>query len=114
MRKIIGKISDIFRKSLVRDSLWMMMSQGSSIVIQAAYFIIVARVLGSEDYGTFIGTTALVAAVFPFVGLGSSDIFIKHVARNPKVFRGYWGTALLTSLLFVFGLIPLILLAARA
>lgn len=113
MGKIIGKISDIFRKSLVRDSLWMMMSQGSSVIIQAAYFIIVARVLGSEDYGTFIGTTALVAAVFPFVGLGSSDIFIKHVARNPKVFRGYWGTALLTSLLFVFGLIPLTLLAAR-
>ncbi|MEM1252352.1 MAG: oligosaccharide flippase family protein [Cyanobacteria bacterium P01_H01_bin.21] len=113
MRHLIDKISNIFQKSLVRDSLWMILSQGSSVLIQAVYFIIVARVLGSDDYGTFIGTTALVAAVFPFVGLGSSDIFIKHVARDPTLFRGYWGTTLLTSFLFVFGLIPITLLIAN-
>ena len=109
MNKIIDKIKKILNASLVKDSMWMLSSQILGVFIQGAYFIIVARVLGAEAYGIFIGIAAFVKLFFPFVGWGSSDIFLKNVARDPKVFRGYWGTTLLTSFIFVLGIIPIVL-----
>ena len=93
----------------MKDSMWMLFSQLIGIFIQGAYFIIVARVLGAETYGIFIGIASFVKLLFPFVGCGSSDIFLKNVARDSKLFRGYWGTALLTSCLFIIGLVPIML-----
>ena len=109
MEKIIAKFKSASTNSLVKDSIWMLLSQIFGIFILGAYFIIVARVLGAEAYGIFIGVAAFVKLLFPFVGCGSSDIFVKHVARDSKVFRGYWGTALLTSFLFILGIVPLVL-----
>ncbi|MDV3348118.1 oligosaccharide flippase family protein [Leptothoe sp. ISB3NOV94-8A] len=109
MKKIISKLKGILSGSLVKDSMWMLSAQALGIFIQGAYFVIVARVLGAEAYGIFIGIAAFVKLLFPFVGLGSADIFIKYVSRDPKVFRGYWGTALLTSLTFTAALVPIML-----
>lgn len=109
MKKIIAKLKVTLSNSLVKDSMWMLSSQIIGIFIQGAYFIIVARVLGAEAYGIFIGIASFVKLLFPFVGCGSSDIFLKHVANDSKLFRGYWGTALLTSFLFVLGLVPIML-----
>lgn len=113
VKKTLGRISNIFKKSLVKDSIWMILSQGLSVFIQAAYFIIVARVLGAQDYGIFIGITAFVKLIIPFVGFGTSDIFLKKVARNSKLFRGYWGTTLLTCFICVVGFIPILLIVAK-
>ena len=107
--KIISKIKRALSGSLVKDSMWMLSSQILGIFVQGTYFIIIARVLGAESYGIFIGIAAFVKLVFPFVGCGSSDIFVKNVARDTKVFRGYWGTALLTSLIFILGIVPIML-----
>lgn len=109
MKKIIDKIKKILSGSLAKDSMWMLCSQIIGIFVQGAYFIIVARVLGAEAYGLFAGIAAFVKVFFPFVGLGSADIFLKNVARDPKLFRGYWGTTLLTSLVFVLGITPVLL-----
>ena len=109
MKKIIDKGKKVFNDSLVKDSLWMLSSQVIGIITQGASFFIVARVLGAEAYGIFIGIAAFVKLFFPFVGLGSSDIFLKRVARDPAVFRGYWGTVLLTSFIFVLGIVPVVL-----
>ena len=109
VKKIISKLKTILGKSLLKDSMWMLSSQIIGIFIQGAYFIIVARVLGAGAYGIFIGIAAFVKLLFPFVGCGSSDIFLKYVSRDSKLFRGYWGTTLLTSSLFVLGLVPIML-----
>ncbi len=109
VKKIISKLKTILGKSLLKDSMWMLSSQIIGIFIQGAYFIIVARVLGAGAYGVFIGIAAFVKLLFPFVGCGSSDIFLKYVSRDSKLFRGYWGTTLLTSSLFVLGLVPIVL-----
>ncbi|MEM8611534.1 MAG: oligosaccharide flippase family protein [Cyanobacteria bacterium P01_H01_bin.105] len=109
MEKIISKVKRLLSGSLAKDSMWMLSSQILGIFVQGAYFIIIARVLGAEAYGIFIGVAAFVKLVFPFVGCGSSDIFVKNVARDSKVFRGYWGTALLTSLIFILGIVPIML-----
>lgn len=114
MKNIIDKIKKILNGSLAKDSMWMLSSQILGVFVQGAYFIIVARVLGAEAYGLFIGIAAFVKLFFPFVGWGSSDIFLKRVARNPQVFRGYWGTALLTSFIFVLGIVPVVLGLTKA
>lgn len=109
MNKILDKLKALLSGSLVKDSMWLLLSQVIGIFIQGAYFIIVARVLGAEAYGIFIGIAAFVKLLFPFVGCGSSDIFLKYVARDVTLFRGYWGTTLLTSCLFTLGLVPVVL-----
>lgn len=91
----------------------MLSAQILGVFIQGAYFIIVARVLGAEAYGIFIGIASLVKLVFPFAGLGNSDIFLKHVSRDRTLFRGYWGTTLLTSFIFTLCLVPLMLGAVK-
>ena len=45
------------------------------------------------------------STLFPYTTLFRS----KNVARDSKVFRGYWGTALLTSLIFILGIVPIML-----
>ena len=83
----------------------MLVAQGTSIVMQAAYFIIVARVLGSEEYGAFVAVAALAAIFSPFVGLGINDLLIKNVSRDSVLFRQYWGNGL-----FLIGVTSAILL----
>lgn len=82
------------QKSLVRDSMWMLLSQGVGVFIQVAYFILIARALDTTSYGAFIGVAAVASIIYPFVGLGSGNILIKNVSRVRELFRENWGNAL--------------------
>jgi O-antigen/teichoic acid export membrane protein len=75
----------------------MIMGQGLRLVIQAAYFTVIARSLGANNYGAFIGVVALVGIVFPFGTLGSGNLLVKNVARDKTLFATCWGQALLTT-----------------
>lgn len=92
--QIKSKIGSLFRSSLAVDTLWMLVSKLFNVVMQALYFIIVARVLGAQDYGYFIGITALASIIFPFLSLGSEHILVKYVSVNKAVFSTYWGNSL--------------------
>ena len=94
LAKIRAKTKNLFRSGLARDSLWMLVSKLFNVVIQAGYFIIVARVLGAENYGSFVGITALSSILFPFIALGSEHILVKYVSRDKSVFGTYWGNTL--------------------
>ncbi|WP_299411934.1 oligosaccharide flippase family protein [Acaryochloris sp. IP29b_bin.148] len=80
---------------LAKNTLWMLMGQGVGIVLQAVYFIIIARALGPDQYGAFVGATSLIAIFAPFVTLGSGSLIVKNVSRNPELFNQYWGNSLL-------------------
>ena len=99
LSKIQSKISGLFHNNLARDTLWMLLSKLFRVVIQAGYFIIIARVLGVENYGFFVSVTALASIIFPFVALGSEHVLIKYVSTNKSLFRLYWGNTLITLLL---------------
>ena len=99
--KIKSKLLSLFRKDLARDTLWMLLSKLLRVLIQAGYFIIIARTLGAKNYGSFVSVTALGTLVFPFVGLGSEHILIKNVSTDKTLFSLYWGNTLVT--LFVSG-----------
>jgi len=66
------------------------------MVIQGVYFVLLGRHLGAHGYGLFAGAVAFVFILAPFAGLGSSNVLIMNVARNPAVFPVYWGKCLLT------------------
>lgn len=76
----------------------MLLGQGARIPVQAVYFILIARSLGVQGYGAFIGVTALVAILAPFGSLGSGNILIKNVSRDESTFQIYWGKTLFLTL----------------
>ena len=82
---------------LARNTAWMMVGQGLRLVIQALYFIEIARSLGVRNYGAFVGVVALVAIVYPFGALGSGNLLVKNVSRDKTLFATYWGRALVTT-----------------
>ena len=73
---------------------------GFRLLIQVGYFVLLARSLGSEEYGSFVGVLALVTLLAPFSTWGSGNILIKRVSRNPEDFPLAWGAALATTMLF--------------
>jgi O-antigen/teichoic acid export membrane protein len=91
-------VLQLLQKSLVQDSIWMLLSQGIGVFTQATYFILVARTLDIASYGAFIGVAAVASIVFPFVGLGSANILIKNVSKSRELFGEQWGNTLLICL----------------
>lgn len=89
---LVGQTSG--RNQLIKNTLWMLMSQGVLIILQAGYFVLIARALGPQEYGAFIGATSLIAIFAPFVSLGSGSLIVKNVSRDPSLFNQYWGNAL--------------------
>lgn len=92
------RIANIANKSLFKDTSWILIARLINVVIQAVYFIVLARSLGAENYGSFVGISALASLLSPFVPLGSDDILVKQVSVKRGVFPTYWGNALLIVL----------------
>ena len=87
------------RNSLVaRNTLWMLLGSGARGIIQATYFVVIARALGADGYGAFVGTAALVGILASFGSLGYENLLVKNAARNPELFERYWGNALMMTL----------------
>jgi O-antigen/teichoic acid export membrane protein len=99
--------------ALARDTLWVAFGQVLRAGVQAVYFVLIARALGSRDYGAYVGVLAVVAIAAPFASLGSGNLLIKHVARAPHTFARHWGTALATTLLAGTILLGLVTIIAR-
>ena len=95
LAEIRNKATNIFHSNLAKDTMWMLSSKLFNIVMQALYFILIARMLGDQNFGSFIGITATASLVFPFASLGSEHVLIKNVANDRQTFATYWGNSLL-------------------
>jgi O-antigen/teichoic acid export membrane protein len=82
---------------VARNTIWMLLGQGLRLVVQALYFVLIARSLGATGYGAFLGVVALVAIVTPFGDLGSGGLLLQNVSRDKSLFPVYWGKALVKS-----------------
>ncbi|MGB5712704.1 MAG: oligosaccharide flippase family protein, partial [Waterburya sp.] len=98
LKDIKIRIAQITNKALFKDTSWMLIARLINVIVQAAYFIILARSLGTENYGSFVGVSALASLLSPFAALGSDDILVKRVSVERGVFPSYWGNALLILL----------------
>lgn len=102
------------RKSiLVRNSAWLFAGQGISFVVQGLYFVMLARLLGTTQYGLLAGAVALVAVVSQYSPLGSGLLFLRYVSPDHSHFRAYWGNILLSVLLLGGALVIGIRIAGR-
>lgn len=79
---------------LARNAAWLLLGQGLSVACQGVYFILLARLLGSTEYGIYAGAFAMVAILSVYAPLGSPFTMLRHVASRPGEFPLYWGNVL--------------------
>jgi len=84
---------------LAHNAGWMLLGQGSNLVLQATYFVFLARLLGVREYGVFVGAFAFTGIAMPYSSLGSGLLFVRYVGIDHKQFAPYWGNILLSTLL---------------
>jgi O-antigen/teichoic acid export membrane protein len=77
----------------------MFAGQGLTFIIQATSFVLLARMLGTVQYGIFAGAFALVSNLSPYSTLGSGMVFLRHVSADRTRFREFWGNILLSTFL---------------
>ena len=85
--------------TLARNAAWILAGQGCKLLIQALYFIVIARSLGAQNYGAFVGVVGLVGILLPFATMGSGFLLIQNVSRDKRQFRHSFGSALVTTTL---------------
>ena len=110
-RRVFSSIGPrkIWNSRLARTTSVMMFGQGGSFVLQAAYFLLIARLLGTTEYGIYAGAFALVNTVTPYSVLGSPMLFMRHVSADRSLAQIYWGNSLATTAGITFlllGLLP--------
>jgi O-antigen/teichoic acid export membrane protein len=91
------RLVELRRSPLARNSGWLMLGQGASVVLLAGYFIQLARLLGTMEYGVLVGAAAIVAMVSQYGSLGSGLLFLRYVSPDHKSFSLYWGNILLMT-----------------
>ena len=98
MMSMLGRFGDgSSRGILMRNSLWMLVGQGFAVLAQAGYFIAIARLLGSQEYGMFVGAAASVSMVSLYGSFGSGLLFMRYVSPDHSKFATYWGNILLST-----------------
>jgi O-antigen/teichoic acid export membrane protein len=96
VRALLQKaMARVRQSSLVRNAGWMFVGQVSSFVLQALYFVLLARLLGSQEYGIYVGAVALVALVSPYSGNGSGVLFLRYVSIRREDGPKYFGNILI-------------------
>ncbi|MDB5243373.1 MAG: hypothetical protein JWP57_3998, partial [Spirosoma sp.] len=99
-------------KHLYNSVLVLLVGQGSRLVLQTGYFVVLARMLGVSSYGAFAATLALTALLNPFSNLGTSTLMVKGISRDHSSAPREWqravvftvlGGTLLAVLLGLFG-----------
>jgi len=99
MNFIRREIRKLRTSALARNAGWMFAGQGTGVVLQAAYFVVLARLLGAAQYGAFVGAFAFTALVSQYSSLGSGLILLRYVSVRRDAFPLYWGNILIS----VFG-----------
>ena len=111
--KLRGLLTRLRQNTIARNTGSMFFGQGVRAVLQGAYFVLIARAIGPDGYGAFVGAASYIAIAAPFSSIGSGNILIKNVARDPSTFGIYWGNALAITLVSGLALSFLLLLASR-
>jgi O-antigen/teichoic acid export membrane protein len=82
---------------LARNAGWIFLGQGFSVICQGAYFIFLGRLLGSAEYGIYVGAVAMASILSQYSPFGSHSVLLRYVSSDPKKFAPYWGNVLITT-----------------
>ena len=75
----------------------MISGSGIAVLFQGIYFVLMGRMLGSREYGAFVGVVALINVLSQFSSLGMEMILLRNISRDRTTFARTWGKALLVS-----------------
>ena len=93
------ELRNIRSSALARNAGWMVFGQGSGFLLQSAYFILIARLLGPSEYGVYAGAFALTSILGQYSSIGSGAIFLRYVTADPDKFSLYWGNLLMATMI---------------
>jgi O-antigen/teichoic acid export membrane protein len=105
MKPILREIEMLRASILVRNTGWMVAGQGCGVLLQAVYFVLLARLLGASEYGVFAGAYAFTGLVAQYGSLGSGTLLLQYVSINRSAFAVYWGNILISVFVVSGGLI---------
>ena len=77
-RMSIDLLNKIKGSHLARDAGHLAVGQTFRLVIQAAYFVLIARILGPEQYGVFVAVVALAAILLSVLGFRHGQLICKE------------------------------------
>jgi O-antigen/teichoic acid export membrane protein len=90
---------------MARNATWLFAGQGLGLVLQAAYFVILARLLGPLQYGVYAGAFAFASLVAQYSALGTGTVFLRYVSSDHSAFAVYWGNILVVTSVVGGGLV---------
>jgi O-antigen/teichoic acid export membrane protein len=97
MSVVVSEISKFRASPMARNAGWLFAGQGLGLLLQAAYFVIIARLLGPMQYGIYAGAFAFASLVAQYSALGTGTVFLRYVSSDHSVFSIYWGNILVVT-----------------
>jgi O-antigen/teichoic acid export membrane protein len=73
MLGVLKKLQKARQHQVSRNATWMLLGQGANVLLQAGYFVLLARLLGVREYGVFAGAFAVVNLITPYSTLGWTE-----------------------------------------
>ncbi len=110
-------LKDEWRKvrtsAIARNAGWVFIGQGLGFVLQAAYFVLLARLLGTREYGIYAGAFALATMPSMFSTLGTGTVLLRYVSSDKKMLPFYWGNVLVVTSVVSFLVVGALQLIAK-
>jgi O-antigen/teichoic acid export membrane protein len=97
MRALREEWQRLLSSKIARNTGWMLAGQGGNLFLQAAYFVLMSRLLGSTEYGIFIGAFAFTSLIATYSAMGSGTLLLRYVSTDAGRFAAYWGNILLIT-----------------
>lgn len=83
--------------TLLRNSAWSLVAQGSKICTQAGLFILLARGFGVYEFGLYMAIFSISQLISPLAGLGTHNTLIMRVSRYPRILPRYFWTPVIST-----------------
>jgi O-antigen/teichoic acid export membrane protein/O-antigen ligase len=87
---------------------WTLTSELIKLLTTALLFVLLARVLGVDNYGVYAGAFALVSIFTPFASIGGGHVLVRSLAQATSTAHEAWHRAIFTFLLGAFLFVALV------
>lgn len=85
---VLSYLRDLRSNRVALSSAYMVASQASIALLQGLQFFLLARALGSHEFGRVASVIAITSVLLPFSGLGLGNVAIMRIARGQA--RAQW------------------------
>ncbi len=100
------------RQTVVKNVVWLSLSNFAGRLIRGLFIIFAARLLGASEYGVFSYALSLAGFFTIFADIGISQILTKEISREPQKATQYFATSFWLKIgLLIFTTILLIFVA---